>query len=281
MKGSFITLLALLPAVSIAVPLPTGIPVYNAPAAAPAPAPQPVTLSTPAPMEPAVPADPAPVQEPAYVPYASPLLDYTYNPRGGFSAHFLYGFNASPRSEFATDVFGVQLHGSWFFTPHQAFTLDLSFAGGTDHERLAAMDDDHHAWLEHYRFYRSRISLMPGYEVRLPLNRARNAFFYAGAKAGLDIAMLSVTDNDRHYYDHGRYYEGFHTKATAGFAYAGTAGFSFRFSRHGYVEAGYQYFGSTAEPDVSYHSRHHRARTKLQALSMRWHEVHLGMGCCF
>ena len=279
MKKTLVTLLALAPAVSFAAPLPAGIPVYNAPAAAPAA--QPATLSTPAPVESTVVPDPAPVQETEYAPYAAPLADYTENPRGAITAHFLYGFNASPSSEFATDVFGVQLQGAWCFTPHQALTLDLSFAGGTAHERLAAMDDAHHAWMERYRFYRSRISLMTGYEVRVPLNRARNAFFYAGAKAGLDIAMLSVTDPDRYYYDHGRYYDDFHTRATVGFAYAGTAGFSFRFSRNGYVEVGYQYFGSTAEPDVTYRSRYHHTRTKLQARSMRWHEVHLGMGIRF
>ena len=282
-KSGIIALLALAPAASIAAPLPANLPVYGqAPGAVPPPvAEQPAALSAPAPVESTVLPDSAPPQEPAYAPYAAPQLDYTDNPRGSFSAHFLYGFNASPRSEFATDVFGVQLHGSWFFTPHQAITLDLSFAGGTDYERLAAMDDDRHAWMERFRFYRSRISLMPGYEVCVPLNRARNAFFYVGAKAGLDIAMLGVSDHDSYYYDHGRYYEDFHSKATAGFAYAGAAGFSFRFSHHGYVEIGYQYFGSTAEPDVTYRSRYHNASTKLQARSMRWHEVHAGLSFRF
>lgn len=263
MKSTCITLLTLLPAVSLAAPLPTGVPVYGG-----APAQESVTLQSPA-------------MEMVDAAYTAPAIPYVENTRYGFSAHFFYGFNGSPRSEFATDVFGIAMQGRWFFTPHQSITLDLSYGGGSDHERLAAMDGHHHGWYEHYRFYRSRLSLMPGYEVRLPLNQARNAYFYAGAKAGLDIAMLSVTDNDRYYYDHGRYYDDFHTKATAGFAYAGTAGFAFRFSRHGYLEVGYQYFGSTAEPDVTYHSRYSPSRTKLQARSMRWHEVHIGVGMSF
>lgn len=275
MKITCTTLLALLPAVSLAAPLPAGVPVYGAPT------PAPVTLqSSTVDSSPAM-VDPIPAPEVAEVPYTATPVPFVDEPYRGFSVRALYGFNGSPHSEFATDVFGIALQGTWAFTPHQALTFDVSFAGGTDHERLAALDDHHHAWMERYRFSRSRLSLMPGYEVRVPLNRARNAYFFAGAKAGLDIAMLSVTDNDRYYYDHGRYYEDFHTKATAGFAYAGTAGFSFRFSSHGYVEVGYQYFGSTAEPDVTYHSRYHHSGTRLQARSMRWHEVYLGVGMRF
>ncbi len=280
MKTTCISLLALLPAVSIAAPLPTGVPVYGtqAPAAAPA---EPITLSAPTTatspaMQPAVPAP-----ETMEVPYTEQRAPFVDEPSRGISLQALYGFSGSPNSEFATDVFGIAFQGTWFFTPHQAFTFDISFAGGTGHERLAAMDDTHHAWMERYRFSRSRLSFMPGYEIRVPLNHAHNAYFYAGAKAGLDISMLSVTDNDRYYYDHGRYYEDFRTSATVGFAYAGAAGFSFRFSRNGYLEVGYQYFGSTAEPDVTYRSRHHHARTKLQARSLRWHEVHLGVGISF
>lgn len=277
-KRCFYALLALAPAASIAAPLPTGIPVYGG---TPAPAPAPVTLQEPSTatspaMESAIPA-PAVVE----TPYTATPVPFVEPPFRGFSVHALYGFNGSPRSEFATDVFGIAFQGIWSFTPHQALTFDVSFAGGTDHERLAALDDHHHAWMENYRFYRSRLSFMPGYQVRVPLNGARNAFFYAGAKAGLDIGMLSVTDNDRYYYDHGRYYDDFRTRATAGFAYAGSAGFSFRVSRRGYVDVGYQYFGSTAEPDVTYHSRYHHSRTKLQARSMRWHEVHLGVSVSF
>lgn len=290
MKTTCISLLALLPAVSIAAPLPAGVPVYGASVAAPAapaavqqPVQQPVTLSAPAPaaeaspiMETAVPAPDA-----MNVPYTESGVAFHDVQRFGFSMHMFYGFNGSPSNEFATDVFGVALQGAWFFTPHQALTFDITYAGGSDRIRLAAMDDQQHQWMEHYRFYRSRLSFMPGYEVRVPLNPGHSAYFYAGAKAGLDISMLHVSDNDHYYYHHGYYYEDMRTKATAGFAYAGTVGFSFRFSRTGYVDVAYQYFGSTAEPDVTYSSRHHYARTKLQARSMRWHEVHLGVGTRF
>lgn len=274
-KSGFISLLALAPAASLAAPLPAGIPVFNTPQAAPAP--EPVTLS-PAPstayspaMQPA-----AAVPEVVDIPETAPLPPYVDQPMHGVSLHLLYGFSAAPDNEFATDVMGLNVQGVWFFTPHQAFTLDISFAGGWDHARLAALDDHEHHWLERYKFSRSRISIMPGYEVRVPLNRARNVYFIAGGKAGLDIAMMHVTDTDSYYYDHGHYYEDFRTKGTVGFAYAGMAGFSIRCSHSTWLDIGYQYFGSTAEPDVTYRSRNHHSRTKLQAHSMRWHEVHIG-----
>ncbi len=265
-KTSLIALMALAPAASIAAPLPANLPVYGqAPGAVPPPvAEQPAAYSYAE--------TPSYGVQPAFV---------DIQPRWAWSLDFVYGFNAAPHSQFASDVFGFNIQGAWCFTPRQSLTLDIGYAGGTDHERLTAVDGHHMTWHESYRFYRSRFSLMAGYEFRQPLNAARNVHFYAAAKAGLDVDFLNVSDGDRYSYYHGYYYEDFHTKGTAGFGYAFGAGFAFRISQTVHVNVGYQYFGSTAEPDISYHSHFAPTSSKLNARSMRWHEVHAGLSVRF
>lgn len=263
-------LTALAPAAGLAAPLPANLPVYGqAPGAVPPP-----NMVAPATAAPAM-------EMPAAQDPAAPMAYMEAEPRYAWSMDFLYGISASPRNQFATDVFGVEGQFAWIFAPHHALTFDISYAGGTDRERLAAMDGHHAHWNEHYRFYRSRLSFLGGYEFRHHLNPQRSAHFYLSAKAGLDNSFMHVSNGDYHYGPYGCYYEHFHTRVAQGLAYAFGAGVSFSVGRNCQIDVGYQYFGSTAEPEITYHSRYTDATAKLKARSMRWHEIHAGVSVRF
>lgn len=211
---------------------------------------------------------PAPMQEVDY----STLPRYRNPHAYTVDVHAAYGFSAAPSSKYETDMFGCEVEGAFYFTPRQAVTLSLGVAGG---------GDDHHYWVSdgsHYwpftdSYDRTDITLMAGYRFTQPLGRY--VTLSLGAKCGLDVQYLSV---DYGYGFRDWWDDGDQDGTSAGFGYAGYAGFGFQLSPHVSLEVAYQYRGATTKP---------RAKSgyvdvpDYKASSMRWHEVRVGFRCRF
>lgn len=199
--------------------------------------------------------------------------------KNDISARFVYAFSAAPSSEFALDVIGGEFRYARQVSKIHAFTASVGYALSATDAHYATMRQGGEEWRERYRFTRSRANLLLGYRCTLPL--VERVSFFAEAAAGVDISAFAVNNKgNREESSHpviGSFYkEEDNTHRSLGFAYAGSAGFSFTLHPQITLDVGYRYYGSTTEPHIRCRSCDTDASTKLSGRSMRWHEIFAG-----
>ncbi len=206
-----------------------------------------------------------------------------------FDAHGFGGIRAVPHSRYATDIYGFEAELGFHVTRRQAFTLSLSFGSGGDH-RTNLIETEKGAWPVSEDFERSDFNLLLGYRFTQPLGERTRISF--GIKGGLDVQGLSYDDYWRKRYfeenppdwdpDTGEYeYDPDYNyqERTWGFAYAASVMLEQKLTDSFSFILGYQYKGSTTEPDVP--SVVPGGGVGDKARAMGWHEVHLGIRASF
>ncbi len=203
--------------------------------------------------------------------------------------HGFYGFRAVPHSQYATDIYGFEAELGYHVSRRQAFTLTLSYgAGGND--RVNMVQTDKGPWPVSEDFERSDFNLLLGYRFTQPLTgRTRLSI---GLKGGLDVQGLSYDDywRKREYEDNPpdwdwdedrpeRYPDYNYKETTCGFAYAASVMLETKMSDRFSFLLGYQYRGSTTEPDVP--SVVPGGGLGGKARAMGWHELHVGIRASF
>ena len=215
-----------------------------------------------------------PQGQPAAGPNAAPVAKPEFQaPRYTLDVQGMYGFRAMPASRYAGETYGVEIEGAKYLDRNSAFTLSLGIMSAGSDDRYWVQDTGtgvYYPWTNDYT--RTSFTLMGGYRFTKPLGKRVELNF--GVKCGLDVQNLSITDG----IGYGYYWDDDKDNTAVGFAYAASAGISVRLTPNVAVEAGYQYFGSTAKPKVR---AIYANEPDYSTSTVRYHQIKLGVRCYF
>lgn len=180
---------------------------------------------------------------------------------------------------------------AYYISENHAFTFELGFGYGGDDFSKAEYYSDYkqyqHWYDSHYSdrydrysgydfsYYRLSFNMMAGFRTVIPI--MRNLSATVGVKGGVDFQCLSLDhalDSYYHYYDRPEF-EHDQVVWNVGLVYAAYVGLNYQFTEKTSLELGYQFRGTTAEPEVTNYWE--KGQPKVTAGKMNFHEIKLGV----
>ena len=210
---------------------------------------------------------------------AEPLnYDFAFTLSGGLCT-------ADDKDPYVTNMAFLATEWAYYISENHAFTFELGFGyGGDDFGKPEYYNDykQHQNWYDYHRgengydfsYYRLSLNMMAGFRTVIPI--MRNLSATVGVKGGVDFQCLSLDHPVDSYYYYDRHeFEHDQVVWCAGLVYAAYVGLNYQFTEKTSVELGYQFRGTTAEPEVTNYWQ--KGQPTTTAAKLNFHEIKLGV----
>lgn len=216
--------------------------------------------------------------------------EFAFTLSGGLST-------ADDKDPYETHMGFISLEWDRYISENHAFTFEIGFGyGGDDFGKPELYSDyaDYSNWYDShsdeytdFSFQRMSVNMMVGFRTVIPIVRRLSAT--VGIKGGVDFQCLSLDHSVERYHDPyydrytGIYYPGGwksdfeHDQVAwaAGFVYAAYAGINYEVSEKVSLELGYQFRGTTAQPEVTNYWQ--EGCPKVKGAKLNFHEIRFGV----
>ena len=203
---------------------------------------------------------------------------------------------ADDKELFDTHMGFVALEWAHYVTENHAFTLEIGFGYGADDFGEPELYGENHKYFGYghsnedyygsYEFQRMSFNMMVGFRTVIPIMRRLSAT--VGIKGGVDFQCLSLdhASNETYrppYFDGDGFHPGGYRSDFeqdqvvwgVGFVYAAHAGLAFHVNEKVSLELGYQFRGTTAQPEVTNYWLEGTPPPKASKLN--FHEIRFGI----
>lgn len=188
-----------------------------------------------------------------------------------------YGFKSPSKGAYATDLFGAEMRGAYYFLPHHAVTATLGVALGNH----GSFPEEGNRFSDGYSLV--DCYLMAGYQASIPLGKRMMLSF--GAKGGADLQDLDLNYGKNYLDDIWLDEEGWVRKdyrseykkhdLALGLGYAAYVDLSYRLGEERWLTICYQFRGATTQPGIT--RTWEEGAFKQCTPEMQWHEVRVGL----